>query len=100
MVDIGELLDGIAVKQRFMPDDEFNFAFDQATKFNLSVHLKESFSKSELRTLSFRLNIDFDDLSGETKANKAEELISFCQRHHRVRALLDTVRKLRPHLKI
>ena len=58
--------------------------------------LVKRFSEGELRTLCFDLGIDYDDLPGEGKANKARELIAFFERHDRVPELVEIVKQLRP----
>ena len=58
--------------------------------------LASHFNKGELKTLCFYLGIDYDDLPGEGKADKARELISYVERHGRVLELVDVVNQLRP----
>ena len=43
-----------------------------------------SLGEIELRDLCFRLEIDYENLPGETKADKARELIAYCERHGRL----------------
>lgn len=55
------------------------------------------FNDSELRNLSFDLKVDYDDLQGETKSDKARELIAFFSRRDRVIELLRICYELRPN---
>jgi hypothetical protein len=56
------------------------------------------FDEGELRTLCFRLNVDYDDLPTSGRANKARELIALLERHDRIPELLKVGRELRPDL--
>ena len=56
------------------------------------------FSLGELRTLAFDLNIEFEDLSGETKSTKALSLIEFADRRGRLDDLVRYVMRLRPNV--
>ena len=58
--------------------------------------LARRFSAGELRTLCFDMGVDYDDLPGEGKADKARELVSFCDRHDTVAKLVETGKRLRP----
>lgn len=60
--------------------------------------LVANFSNSELWELAFSLQIDYDELSGETKSRKAIELIGYCQRRGRMGELEQAVLQRRPHL--
>lgn len=54
----------------------------------------------ELRTLCFDLDVDYDMLGGEGKANKARELISFLNRQGKVSQLVGWLREHRPDIEI
>lgn len=58
--------------------------------------LSSHFDREELRTLSFDLGIDYDDLRGEGKSNKARELIGLMARRQRLPELVEWARKYRP----
>ena len=49
--------------------------------------LVNRFSLSDLKLLCFNLGIDYEELPGETKTDKARELILFMQRHGRLSEL-------------
>lgn len=61
--------------------------------------LVDSFSDSELRDLCFEMQprIDYELLPGSSKADKARELILFCERHGRMDELATLCQQLRPH---
>lgn len=54
------------------------------------------FNESELRDLCFDLNIDYDNIPGRGKADKARELIVYAQRHNILDELLLAGQRLRP----
>ncbi len=54
------------------------------------------FNKSELASLCFDLEIDIENLPGETKWDKARELISFMQRQKRLEKLILKCQEIRP----
>ncbi|KAA3665258.1 MAG: hypothetical protein DWQ04_01515, partial [Chloroflexi bacterium] len=65
-------------------------------KINLRQLLEKHFNKSELRDICFELDIDFENLPGQTKRDKVRELITFCHRHGSSPKLQTNLRKLRP----
>lgn len=60
--------------------------------------LDANFKQNELIDLCFELGIDFENLSGETKKDKARELLQHCQRSGRVEELQTEVSKQRPRI--
>lgn len=54
------------------------------------------FNDSELRDLCFDLNIDYEILGGDGKADKVRGLIEHCERRNRFVELLETCHRLRP----
>jgi len=60
--------------------------------------LAEYFSNEELKTLSFDLGIEFEDLSGDTRESKTRELIKFCYRKGLLVKMLDLCQEARPHV--
>jgi hypothetical protein len=54
------------------------------------------FDESELRTLCFDLGIEYDDLPGVGKSDKARELVGYLERHSRIYDLLKVGKQLRP----
>jgi AAA+ ATPase superfamily predicted ATPase len=67
-------------------------------KAELHKSLISFFDTSELYSLCFDLGINYDDLPGEGKAQKARELILYLERHSRIPELLEISRRLRPHI--
>jgi uncharacterized protein len=55
--------------------------------------LTDHFSDDELRTLCFKLGVDYEDLPGQSRAAKARELVAYCERHDRVVDLEEECRK-------
>ena len=57
--------------------------------------LTHRFDDGELRTLCFNLGVDYDDLPGDGKVNKARELVAHCERRDDIPELLKTIKQLR-----
>lgn len=55
------------------------------------------FNNSELKDLCFRLGLDWDDIAGDTRPEKAQELVLRLQRTGRLPELQTLVQTLRPH---
>ena len=62
----------------------------------LREQITKCFDESELRTLCFDLGIDYNDLPGATKADRARELIARLERCGCIPELVDKCRSLRP----
>jgi len=60
--------------------------------------LVSRFDEGDLRTLCFDLGVEYDDLPGEGKANKARELVAYLKRRNRIGELLETGKRLRPDI--
>jgi hypothetical protein len=58
--------------------------------------MSDNFALDELRTLSFDLGVDFENLAGETKEGKARELITLMARNGRLQELVATGRRHKP----
>jgi hypothetical protein len=63
---------------------------------SLRKNLTDFFSESELQTLCFDLNMDYENLPGATKEEKARELVIQCERNGQVNQLIKQCKKLRP----
>lgn len=63
----------------------------------LAAFISANFNEEELRGLCFETTVDYDDLRPGGKSNKARELVTYMQRHGRLRNLVETVQQLRPH---
>lgn len=60
--------------------------------------LSNSFNLDELQTLCFDLNIEFEDLEGQSKQAKAREITAYCARTGRIDELIAAIGKQRPKL--
>lgn len=58
--------------------------------------LSERFNESELRTLCFELDEDYEDLPPEGKAGKARELVRYFERRKRIPELVRVGKRMRP----
>ena len=58
--------------------------------------LTEHFDASELQGLCFQLGLDYDELPGSTKPDKARELILYLNRRRRIHELVEAGKTLRP----
>lgn len=68
------------------------------TFVQLSDQINDYFNAEELEDLCFRLNIQYDNLPGNTNSAKARELTDYCRRHGRFSDLVTLCRQLRPHV--
>ncbi len=59
--------------------------------------LARYFNAGELRTLCFDLGIDYDDLPGEGKTDKARGLVSYLERRDRIPELIKLGKQVRPN---
>lgn len=66
------------------------------TPQQLVSFIKDTFSLKELKTLCFDLKIEFDDLDGNTKAEKAQELGEYMRRRGRMADLREKLAHERP----
>lgn len=62
----------------------------------LQQFIAEHFNLDEMRDLAMRLEVDIEDVAGETKEGKARSLVSYMKRRKRLTELRDLVRQLRP----
>jgi hypothetical protein len=66
----------------------------------LRTALTQHFNEGELRTLCADLGIDYENLPGDAKSDKARELVAYAERYGRTAELLTYVRRERPHLSL
>jgi len=59
--------------------------------------IEHAFDEEELISLCFDLDVNYDDLIGETHSNKSRSLITYFERRKSLDQLLDYCRKLRPN---
>ncbi len=64
----------------------------------LTAKWSGSFDDSELHDICYDLQVGYDDLPGEGKAQKAKALTAYLNRRTRINDLVETVKKLRPNI--
>lgn len=71
---------------------------DHKFRIQLRQLLTTHFDLEELRMLCFDLDVDYDDLRGEGKTNKARELVAYLGRRGRIAELVFVCSQLRPNV--
>ena len=71
---------------------------DLATAVHVQTILAGRFDLEELKTLCFRLGINFDNLRGEGLKGKARELVAYFQRRQKMGLLVQAVQQYRPDI--
>ncbi|MCW5880545.1 MAG: hypothetical protein KIS91_06395, partial [Anaerolineae bacterium] len=69
-------------------------------KQELKTVMDKHFTQEEIRDLCFDLDVDYDNLAGETKAGKIRELILYMARDGRLEDLIKRVRRMRPNAEL
>lgn len=64
----------------------------------LLQQIDDALNEDELRTLCFELDVDYDNLAGDTKRGKSRELILEHRRQGQVAKLVDQLSQMRPHV--
>jgi hypothetical protein len=70
------------------------------TPQKLAEIIKTYFDDNELRDLCFQVHVDYEELKGQRKSDKVRELITFLHRRGQGDELIETIRRLRPHVGI
>lgn len=91
------------VLRKFMDIQRLAIPFEEKTSwhdFLVKIHqlLATRYDEEELRTLCFYLEVDYDNLLGEGKANKARELIKFLDRRNLILQLVKIGKRQRPDI--
>lgn len=60
-------------------------------------NLMDLFDLDELKSLSFDMDIDWDNLKGDIKELRIVEMVLYCERHGKKEELMTWCKKLRPH---
>jgi len=68
------------------------------SRAKLRRNLDQYLNESELRDLCFDMGIDYDGLPGQSKKDKARELVAYCQRYSRLDDLVAKSRELHPNV--
>lgn len=71
-------------------------SFQPAELVKLRRSISILFNESELRDLCFDLGLDYDDLPGAGKKDKARELVAYYHRRGRISELVRACLRLRP----
>jgi len=66
-------------------------------KTKLRKSMNSNFSIDDIKVICFDLNIDFDNLDGNTKQTKIINLIRHCQNHTRLNDLINKLQQERPY---
>lgn len=64
----------------------------------LRLNLQDHFSETELREICFDFHIDYESLTGRGKREKIMEIVLYFERRGLLFELIETCRKLRPHI--
>ena len=65
-------------------------------RVKLRENLTNCFDEGELRTLCFDLGLDYADLPGATRTDKAREMVAYFERRQHIPVLIEKCRELRP----
>lgn len=66
-------------------------------RLKLRDNLAALFDSKELKELCFELDIDYEDLAGESRKAKILDLVAYCERHNLLIDLKAEISRLRPH---
>lgn len=81
-----DVVRAIGLESRRLADPLPDSSYDPVALFDL---LTRYLSVEELKTLCFRLGVEYDSLDGETKSGKARELVKHLDRHQRLNELVE-----------
>ena len=70
----------------------------KSDNFSIKESLVTQFNTVELMEICFDLKVDYDDLQGGEKKEKAIELIKYMERRNRTMELVELIRQLRPNI--
>ncbi len=88
----------VAHAEEIVGTDRAHSATEQSYLTQLRQLLTTHFDAEELHSLCFDLGVDYDDLRGEGKANKARELVAYLDRRGRIPDLVAQCSQLRPQV--
>lgn len=78
------------------PDTAVDVEPPVVNRATLVAILASLFNVDEINDLAFQMDIDADDLSGDTVTARARALVTYCHRHGTMDVLIKTARVLRP----
>ncbi|MBK8903663.1 MAG: tetratricopeptide repeat protein [Anaerolineaceae bacterium] len=93
------MYDGIAFGMHLefaMTSERQSSNWSEIDRSQLLHLLSQHFNQEELKTLCFELNVDFDNLGGDSKESKVRELVAWCERTNRITELITTCKNKRP----
>jgi CheY-like chemotaxis protein len=70
---------------------------NEESQTNLLDIMNSCFNEEELKTICFKLGVDYEDLVASGRKNKARELIRYLNRNQRLNELVDLGNELRPN---
>jgi len=75
---------------------------EQGTQVSQTLRqiLTDRFNDTELSNLCFDLGIDYDTLKGDSKADKARELVAHFKRRNNEAQLVEAIKRMRPDISI
>ncbi|MCL4267630.1 MAG: hypothetical protein KJ069_30940 [Anaerolineae bacterium] len=78
----------------------YSHSFDPSQDIQVMIadFIRTGFNPDELRQLCFALNVEYDDLPGETHTAKTRELVKYMVRRNRFADLLQECQKQRPFI--
>ena len=62
----------------------------------LSMAIAALFNRDEIDDLAYRLNINYEEIGGETATRRAQSLVAYAKRHGKIEELIVLARQLRP----
>lgn len=95
LATLGALSERVTTATVMVPEEETDRIGNRA---RLRQMLDAHFSESELRDLCFDLNVDYESLLGQGKADKTRELVAHLERRGRIRELVAIASELRPNV--
>lgn len=66
----------------------------------LAIIISTYFDDNEIQDICFQLDVDYEDLAGQTKSAKVRNLIQHMERRNRLDELIIKVQQLRPNIEI
>ena len=95
-IDLDVLEQAKRVMLRWLEETRLSSPEQTINLKRLANLLNETFNDNELRSLCFDLDEDYDNIDGQTKRNKIEELVQKLKRQGRLPELMEQYRRLRP----
>ena len=62
----------------------------------LAMMISALFNRDEIDDLAYRLNINYEEIGGETVGRRAQSLVAYAKRHGTIEELIALARQLRP----